>query len=174
MKAEEQFYSSKGGSLMRFVKLMVVSAVVVCGGSSAMAQSCEPAADRSATVLSREVAGNRDFNEYLDGPGWTFQLKRAPHGWDVRLLDEDGLDLTQMTPPLRGAPNPRELYGWHFRNAANTGSNTGDVNAPQKLRLFGFDPALSGTGGYRPNGAGGVDPQNQPGRGALSRRPSGS
>ncbi len=136
--------------------------------SVALAQPCEPTAERSATVLSREIAGNRDFTEYMEGPGWTFQLKRAQYGWDIRLLDENGLDLTQMTPPLRGAPNPRELYGWHFRNAENTGPNTGDVNAPQKLRLFGFDPALTGTGGYRPNDAGGVDPENQPGRGALT------
>ncbi len=119
-------------------------------------------------LLSREVAGNRDFNEYLEGPEWTFQLKRAAFGWEIRLLDKEQLDLTQMTPPLRGAPNPREVYGWHFRNADNTGPNKGDVNAPQGLRLFGFDPALSGTGGYRPNEAGGVDPENQPGRGALT------
>ena len=142
--------------------------------SGAIAQPCEPTAERSATVLSsREVAGNRDYNEYMEGPGWTFQLKRAAHGWDVRLLDENGLDLTQMTPPLRGAPNPRELYGWHFRNADNTGPNAGDVNAPQKLRLFGFEPALTGTGGYKPSNTQGVDPENQPGRGALTVRDMG-
>jgi hypothetical protein len=89
----------------------------------------------------------------------------------VRLFDADGLDLTQMTPPLSsGVPNPRQIYGWHFRNAANTGANVGDVNAPQGLRLLGFDPALSGTGGYRPSELGGVDPSDQPGRAALTVR----
>lgn len=146
----------------------IVGLFLVLSPAMAVAQPCEPTAERSATMLSgREVAGNRDYTEVLEGPEWTFQLKRAAHGWDIRLLDESGLDLTQMTPPRNG-PNPRELYGWHFRNAANTGANTGDVNAPQRLRLFGFDPALTGTGGYRPNQAGGVDPQDQPGRGALT------
>lgn len=139
----------------------------------ANAQECQPTEERSAVLLSREIAGARDFNEYLEGPGWTFQLKRAPHGWDIRLNDENGLDLTQMTPPLRGAPNPRQLYGWHFRNADNTGANRGDVNAPQHLRLFGFDPALTGTGGFKPSGAQGVDSQDQPGRGALTIRDMG-
>lgn len=153
--------------------------VLVAAGAAAQfsafahAQECQPTEGRSAVLLSREVAGDRDFNEYLEGPGWTFQLKRAAHGWDIRLNDENGLDLTQMTPPLRGAPNPRQLYGWHFRNADNTGSNKGDVNAPQRLRLFGFHPALTGTGGFKPSSAQGVDPQNQPGRGALTIRDMG-
>lgn len=146
---------------------LVAAAIIAAALSSAYAQPCEPGDGRRAALLSREVAGNRDFNEVLEGPEWTFQLKRAPHGWDIRLLDENGLDLTQMTPPRNG-PNPRQIYGWHFRNADNTGPNTGDVNAPQRLRLFGFDPALSGTGGWRPNEAGGVAPENQPGRGALT------
>lgn len=153
---------------MRFIKVLAGVGALVASVVPAVAQQCEPSEGRSAYMIEREVAGNRDFNEYLEGPGWTFQLKRAPHGWDIRLNDENGLDLTQMTPPLRGVPNPRQIYGWHFRNADNTGPNTGDVNAPQRLRLFGFDPALSGTGGYRPNDAGGVDPQDQPGRGALT------
>ncbi len=137
-------------------------------GTSALAQECAPTDERSAVYLSREVAGDRDFREVLEGPRWTFALTRAPYGWNIQLFDEDGLDLTQMTPPLRGAPNPRELYGWHFRNADNTGMNNGEVNAPQKLRLFGFDPALSGTGGFKPSGPQGVDAENQPGRGALT------
>lgn len=140
---------------------------ILAGLSAAYAQPCEPSDGRSAVMLSsREVAGNRDYNEVLEGPGWTFQLKRTAHGWDVRLLDENGLDLTQMTPPLRGAPNPRQIYGWHFRNADNTGPNTGDVNAPQGLRLFGFDPALTGTGGFKPSSDAGA--MDQPGRGALT------
>lgn len=150
-------------------RLFAAAGFIMAALSPAFAQPCEPAEGRSAVLLSsREVAGERNFNEYLEGPEWTFQLIRAPYGWNIRLLDKNGLDLTQMTPPLRGAPNPRELYGWHFRNAGNTGANKGDVNAPQGLRLFGFDPALTGTGGYRPNEAGGVDPENQPGRGALT------
>ncbi|GJL95400.1 MAG: hypothetical protein DHS20C05_18050 [Hyphococcus sp.] len=143
-------------------------ATIIAGFGAAQAQNCTATEGRSAWRIEREVAGNRDFRDTILQTGWTFQLARAPHGWDVRILDEAGLDLSQMTPPLRGAPNPRQIYGWHFRNADNTGTNKGDVNALQKLRLFGFDPALTGTGGYKPSSAGGVDPQGQPGRGALT------
>lgn len=159
----------KPGAFATFVTACMISSLI----SSVQAQNCQPTDERSAVTISREIAGNRDFNEYLEGPGWTFQLKRASHGWDLRLNDEDGLDLTQMTPPLRGAPNPRQIYGWHFRNGDNTGGNKGEVNAPQQLRLFGFDPALSGTGGFKASAASGVDPENQPGRGALTIRDMG-
>jgi len=80
---------------------------------------------------------------------WIFLLEASRFGWDMRLRDKNKMDLSQITAPFRGS-NSREIYGWHFRNAANTGKNTGDVNAPQHLRLFQFSPALSGTGGYRP------------------------
>jgi hypothetical protein len=47
--------------------------------------------------------------------------------------------LASMTGPRQG-PNPIEIEGWHFRNAANTGPNTGDVNAPDETRRFLFSP----------------------------------
>ena len=75
---------------------LVAAAIIAAALSSAYAQPCEPGDGRSAALLSREVAGNRDFNEVLEGPEWTFELKRAPYGWDIRLLDENGLDLTQI------------------------------------------------------------------------------
>jgi len=39
-------------------------------------------------------------------------------------------------------PNARELEGWHFRNADNSGPNDGSVNAPQELREFIFSPVV--------------------------------
>ncbi|MBX3493374.1 MAG: hypothetical protein KF899_10450, partial [Parvibaculum sp.] len=59
-----------------------------------------------------------------------------PHGWQLRLLDAGGRDLSAATPPLRGETNPRELYGWHFRSLDNSSPNLGDVNAPQRKRNF--------------------------------------
>lgn len=137
--------------------------------NAAPVESCEPTPSRHAREIQGEIAGKNRFEARV-GDAWIFSLEPASYGWDVRLRDAEQMDLTQITPPFRMAPNPREIYGWHFRNAANTGENTGDVNAPQQLRLFEFSPALSGTGGFRPpRGApepGEPDPDH--GRGALT------
>lgn len=114
---------------------------------SAAAQPCEPSATRHVQALHGEVMGQHN---YLFPVGdWTLHLESTQFGWDLRLRDQDNLDISQITPPFSG-PNPRQIYGWHFRNKENTAENTGDVNAPQHLRLFQFSPELSGTGGYRP------------------------
>ncbi|MEM7800350.1 MAG: hypothetical protein AAF633_14235 [Chloroflexota bacterium] len=42
-----------------------------------------------------------------------------------------------VTPPFYGT-NALKIYGWHFRNANNTGPNDGSVNAPQERRVFYF------------------------------------
>lgn len=101
------------------------------------------------------VAGDRNFYQRLDN-GWLFSLQRIENGWALRLYDHesigDSIDLTSLTPPLRGAPNPRDIVGWHFRNPENTAPNAGDVNAPQRLRTFIISPELQGTGGFRPSG----------------------
>ncbi len=118
----------------------VVSTVVlsVLVSLPAMAQECSATAEREAAFLAGEVGGSHSFREPA-GPNWTFALLPAAKGYEIKLFDEAGRDLSAMTPPLHGSPNPRELYGWHFRNADNSGSNQGDVNAPQELRLFLFD-----------------------------------
>ncbi|MGB3626672.1 MAG: hypothetical protein WA989_12635 [Henriciella sp.] len=104
--------------------------------------------------ISPEIYGNHSFYQALEN-GWVFSLQRAEEGWTVRLYESepvgDAVDLTSLTPPHGGAPNPRDIYGWHFRNQANTGPNTGDVNAPGAMRAFVVSPALEGTGGYRPS-----------------------
>jgi hypothetical protein len=51
-------------------------------------------------------------------------------------------DLSRLTPPWHSVPNPREIEGWHFRNADNIGPNDGSVNAPQELREFIFSPVV--------------------------------
>lgn len=101
-----------------------------------------------------EVFGDHDYFEHFDN-GWAFALRPQPGGWAIRLYErhpvEDAVDLTSITPPHHGAANARDVLGWHFRNAANTGPNEGDVNAPQEMRLFYFSPALAGTGGFKPS-----------------------
>ena len=145
--------------------LLAVSVALSLSISAAIAQTCQPTADRHAVkikgqtddgVLNEhikpEIYGNHNFTQDL-GNGWWFHLGAAKYGWVIYVFarDNDGadVDLTQITPPFNG-PNPRELYGWHFRNKANTGPNEGDVNAPQHDRVFLFSPSLIGTGGFKP------------------------
>jgi hypothetical protein len=119
------------------------------GAAQAQDLACESTAERSAARLGGEVGGpHRQWLPF--GPGLVLALVPAKHGWNLRILDSENTDLSQMTPPLNG-PNARDIHGWHFRNADNTGANDGSVNAPQHLRLFIFSPALSGTGGFKPS-----------------------
>ncbi|MEM9233548.1 MAG: hypothetical protein AAGA69_04830 [Pseudomonadota bacterium] len=148
-----------------------------------MAQDCTPTPEKNAvrilgtepdgTLTKREfpyIAGDRNFYQTLDN-GWIFALVKAENGWSLRLYEGepvgDAVDLTSMTPPLRGAPNPRDIFGWHFRNADNTGPNEGDVNAPQHMRAFVISPSLAGTGGYRPPEGGEPQPSPRDGIGWL-------
>ncbi len=114
---------------------------------------CSPTAERAAFSLEGEVYGDRTWHQALPN-GWVFALLPGPFGWHIRVFEHDGpdaVDLSAITPPHHGPPNPRDIEGWHFRNAANTGPNNGDVNAAQALRLFAFSEGLIGTGGFKPN-----------------------
>jgi len=75
-----------------------------------------------------------------------FELDPDPEGWEiaVRSADRPRENLARLTPPLHG-PNPRQIWGWHFRNAANTGPNDGSVNAPQTDRPFIFSDQVGKT-----------------------------
>ena len=60
--------------------------------------------------------------------------------WDIGIWPVDSVPIDYAavaTPPYRSI-NPRDIEGWHFRNRDNTGSNRGDVNAPQDVREFLF------------------------------------
>ncbi|MEM6743103.1 MAG: hypothetical protein AAF676_05125 [Pseudomonadota bacterium] len=122
-----------------------------------------PAEGRSLARIQGDLSAGQGFSAPL-APGFGFRLEPADAGWRLRIRDEAGLDLSAMTPPRFG-PNPRDLFGWHFRDSANQGPNDGSVNAPQRLRLFEFEPALRGTAGPKP--APGAAPQPGSGRGWL-------
>ncbi len=145
--------------------------MLLASGSATAASTatCEATPKRHAKQIHGAVAGERRFSQTVGGK-WQFVLEPAPFGWNIRLRDKDGMDLSQITQPFRMVPNPRQIYGWHFRNAANTGKNSGDVNAPQRLRLFQFSPSLTGTGGFRPPRAtpGPEQLDSNNGRGALT------
>lgn len=115
---------------------------------------CERAAERdrpeapgkpNRLVLAGEVRAGEVF-EHRFGPGLVLRLEPAPAGWLITMRETGrDEDLARLTPPLHFVPNPRELEGWHFRNAANTGPNEGDVNAPGKTRAFIFSPEVGRT-----------------------------
>jgi len=122
---------------------------------AAAAQDCTASATRAAVLAEVALADGAPHSLPVAGTGWHLVFAPHPHGWQVRLHDgpdaADARDLSAVTPPHAASlPNPRDLFGWHFRNMANTGPNTGDVNAPQHLRDFFFATALAGTGGYKP------------------------
>ena len=106
--------------------------------AAASVPDCTAAPGRAALAIAGTLARGEAFARPA-GPGWVFALDPAPEGWIVRLRAPDGRDLAAITPPYHFVPNPRELYGWHFRNRANTGPNDGDVNAPQARRDVIFD-----------------------------------
>jgi hypothetical protein len=148
-----------------------MAALVGAAAAQPQAPACESGNGRTGLSFTGEISGRHAYVQELP-TGWLFVLEPAEFGWHLRLWsnlpgDAPGLDLTMVTPPFNG-PNPREIYGWHFRNAANTGPNEGDVNAPQATRDFYFSPELIGTGGFRPPG--GVplrEPSPDDGRGFL-------
>lgn len=136
------------------MKRLVMLAFVLSWAGLAQGQTCDPTetthafeilgADESGQptpYISPEVYGAHNFSQTLPN-GWEFILSRAEHGWQVHVF-ANGVDLTANTPPRHG-PNPREIYGWHFRNAGNTGPNMGEVNAPQEMRAFVVAPDMAG------------------------------
>ncbi len=108
---------------MRFLATLLLA---VCMGFSAIAQTCDPTAQSHAVKIGPtahepiEVFGDTEYFQMLEN-GWVFALLRTELGWSVRVYDREpigeGVDITALTPPLRGAPNPRDVEGWHFRNA---------------------------------------------------------
>ncbi|WP_297732464.1 hypothetical protein [uncultured Maricaulis sp.] len=115
--------------------LLLAICLAVMLSRPARADDCSASVEHHAFAVSGEVAGARQFAADL-GHGLTFVLSPALHGWDIDILDPHGTNLALGNPPQHGDTNTRQLYGWHFRNAANTGPNEGDINAPQRQRRF--------------------------------------
>lgn len=72
--------------------------------------------------------------------GFMFALVPLEYGWSIDISKGQQHYLDKLTGPAHFVPNPTDIEGWHFRNAANTGPNTGDVNAPDETRDFLFSP----------------------------------
>ena len=103
---------------------------------------------RDSIRFSGEIFDGKPFLQYF-GPHFAFHLRPAPKGWMLSVTDERGMeDIARLTPPFHFSPNPREIEGWHFRNADNTGPNQPgekNVNAPGQVREFIFSPEVGKT-----------------------------
>ena len=122
---------------------VVLPFVLFSGAVCAEPPACHADPGRRAEELHGEVARGDSFTELTPG-GWLFRLVPLPEGWLLQLTTNDrpDEDLARLTPPFHAAPNPRQIEGWHFRNADNTGPNDGSTNAPQELREFIFSPRV--------------------------------
>ena len=122
-------------------------------GQRTTAPRCESQPGRMAERVRSTVNRGDRFSQTTPY-GWILRLAPDPNGWflEVAMKGREAEDLSRLTPPWHFTPNPREIEGWHFRNADNTGPNDGSVNAPQELRDFIFSPAVGR--GIEYNGAG--------------------
>lgn len=95
---------------------------------------CRPGVYRFRGTVQRGQIFSRNFG------GFVFALVPQEYGWSIDISQGQQHDLDGLTGPLHSVPNPTDIEGWHFRNAANTGPNTGDINAPDESRNFLFSP----------------------------------
>jgi len=131
----------------------ITAVLAMLSGRSQAVRGQDPcAADPSYEIMTfaGEIGAGENFTKSFAGD-LTFKLQPTADGWTIEVRTADGVDLSQITPPLRLIDtNPRNIAGWHFRNAANTGRNEGDVNAPQHRRAFVFGPAAPGPAATEP------------------------
>jgi hypothetical protein len=98
------------------------------------ASSCKAGPYTFSSVIKKGEIFSRPFG------GFVFTLEPMQCGWAIDIAQGQHHHLVNLTPPRHFVPNPIDIEGWHFRNEANTGPNTGDVNAPDEHREFFFSP----------------------------------
>lgn len=97
-------------------------------------QGCHSGQYRFKGTVLRGQMFSRNFD------GLVFALIPNEYGWDIDISQGTQHQLASLTGPQHFVPRSTEIEGWHFRNAANTGPNEGDVNAPDETRRFVFSP----------------------------------
>lgn len=107
-----------------------------------------PKGKTQTTTFDAEVKAGERFERGF-GARYSLRLEPAELGWFLTIREQGrDEDLSRMTPPFHGVPNPREIEGWHFRNSDNSGPNEPgekNVNAPGELREFIFSPEVGRT-----------------------------
>jgi hypothetical protein len=124
--------------MLRVVPFVLFPATVL-----AEPPACEAGPGQRVEELHGEVERGDSFIQVTPA-GWLFRLVPLSEGWLLQLTtaERPEEDLARLTPPFHFAPNPRQIEGWHLRNADNTGPNDGGTNAPQELREFIFSPRV--------------------------------
>lgn len=127
---------------MNFCIILAVLMTSVMGQRD-IVPKCQSEPGRRAERIHGMVSRGHRFSKTTRS-GWILRLAPDAEGWflQVTMKGREKEDLSRLTPPWHFVPNPREIEGWHFRNADNTGPNDGSVNAPQELREFFFSPAV--------------------------------
>lgn len=119
------------------IGLTMLAFVAMLAGAVAEEQS-------RTVVFEGAVRRGETFSRAL-GEHLAFALEPDRNGWGWRIWMGDPrrpLDdyVSVATPPYRFVRSI-QLFGWHFRNADNTGPNApgpNSVNAPQEVRDFRF------------------------------------
>lgn len=126
---------------MRAFFILIIAALAsAVAGPARATEECRPGAQFDQATFSAELTAGETLTLHVH-ERLTFQLSPTQFGWLIQALDSSGVDRADITPPLRlPETNPRNIAGWHFRSANNTGPNQGDVNAPQNRREFVFGP----------------------------------
>ena len=124
---------------MRAIAHQVLATVLLLcpmcfGQSQEPRSSCKAGTYNISGVVKKGETFSRPFG------GFVFSLLPIPYGWTIDISQGRNHFLANLTPPRHFVPNPIDIEGWHFRNEANTGPNTGDVNAPDERRAFFFSP----------------------------------
>jgi len=118
------------------VFLMALAAPVSASEDRQSNLPCHVGTYRFAGSVEKGMSYSHRFD------GLTFGLEPIEHGWSIDISQGSRHYLANMTGPSHGPGNPLYIEGWHFRNAANSGPNTGDVNEPQELRNIPVFPEM--------------------------------
>jgi hypothetical protein len=122
--------------------MLKLLALVLATATPAQRAECVAPEGYASLNVAGRVQASSTFRSAF-GDDFFFVLAPNEYGWVVRVEQRDrDEDLARLTPPWHFVPNPRYIEGWHFRNASNTASNDGSVNAPQERRAFIFSPEV--------------------------------
>lgn len=128
---------------MMALRIILAFSMTGLMGQKATVPACQSVEGRRAERVHGTARRGEKFIETTPA-GWIIALAPISEGWflSVTMKGRETEDLARLTPPWHFVPNAREIEGWHFRNADNTGPNDGRVNAPQELREFIFSPSV--------------------------------
>jgi hypothetical protein len=128
---------------MNVLQLGLVVALIATTSQQPVKPTCTAEPNRRAEGITGTVRQGERF-DHTTPSGWILRLGPVDYGWflEVTMKGREAEDLSRLTPPWHFVPNPRDIEGWHLRNADNVGPNDGSTNAPAELRNFIFSPRV--------------------------------